>query len=171
MKNKKLCGLLAVSALSLATVGAGLLVNPEVKASADSDVRFEMTGAGVRLEDPTGLRFEALVGKDLAVKENVTFGVIIFPENIMEMFKVSKDIFENTNRENLPKLATLEENVDEQKRVLIASHFARLAEGNCHVDVSPYFSSVIVGFERIGDHLVNVGYSINNPTGSQKENV
>ena len=91
--------------------------------------------------------------------------------NIMEMFRVSKDIFENLNKESLPKLATLEESVDNQKKELIASHFARLAEGNCHVDVSPYFSSVIVGFERMGDHLVNVGYSINNPTGSQKDNV
>lgn len=53
---------------------------------------------------------------------------------------------------------------------LIASHFARLAEGNCSVDVSPYFSSVISGLERVADHLVNVGFSITNPTGSQKEN-
>ena len=91
--------------------------------------------------------------------------------NIIEMFHVSKDIFENLNKDKLPTLAKLEESVDEQKKELIASHFARLAEGNCHVDVSPYFSSVIVGFERMGDHLVNVGYSINNPTGSQKDNI
>ena len=97
MRNKKLFGLLAVGALSLATVGAGLLVNPEVKASADSDLRFEMTGAGVRLEEPTGLRFEALVGKDLAENENVTFGVIIFPENIMEMYGVSTEYSATTN--------------------------------------------------------------------------
>jgi Na+/phosphate symporter len=64
----------------------------------------------------------------------------------------------------------LEESVDAMKKELIASHFARLAEGNCSVDVSPYYSSVILGLERVADHLVNVGYSIVNPTGSQKEN-
>ena len=112
-----------------------------------------------------------MLERKIAFSDKACQEICEMSENIMEMFKVSKDIFENTNRENLPKLATLEENVDEQKRVLIASHFARLAEGNCHVDVSPYFSSVIVGFERIGDHLVNVGYSINNPTGSQKDSV
>ena len=69
----------------------------------------------------------------------------------------------------MPTLASLEESVDTQKKELIASHFARLAEGNCHVDVSPYFSSVVVGLERVADHLVNVGYSIVSPTGSQKE--
>ena len=89
-------------------------------------------------------------------------------DNIMKMFTISKDTFESLNRDKLPELATLEESVDVQKKELTASHFARLAEGNCHVDVSPYFSSVVVGLERMGDHLVNVGYSIVNPTGSQK---
>ena len=68
----------------------------------------------------------------------------------------------------MPDLTVLEQGVDDMKREYIASHFARLAEGNCSVDVSPYYSSVITGLERVADHLVNVGYSIMNPTGSQK---
>ena len=55
------------------------------------------------------------------------------------------------------------------KKKLISSHFARLAEGNCTVEVSPYYSSLISGLERVADHLVNVGYSIMNPIGSQRE--
>lgn len=87
--------------------------------------------------------------------------------NIIKMFSISKTVFDSLNRDILPDLASLEENVDIQKKDLIASHFARLTEGNCHVDVSSYFSSV-VELERVADHLVNVGYSIVNPTGSQK---
>lgn len=60
--------------------------------------------------------------------------------------------------------------VDEKKDELIASHFTRLAEGNCNVDVSPYYSSLVAGLERVADHLVNIGYSIINPIGSQKQN-
>jgi phosphate:Na+ symporter len=86
------------------------------------------------------------------------------------MFAISKDAFENLNREHLRELVELEEGVDGMKKQLIASHFARLAEGNCSVDVSPYFSSVVSGLERVADHLINVGYSITNPTGSEKEN-
>ena len=88
-------------------------------------------------------------------------------ESIMQMFAISKDAFEHLNKEGLPALTKLEEGVDVQKKELIASHFARLAEGNCNVDVSPYYSSVISGLERVADHLVNVGYSIVNPTGAQ----
>ena len=83
---------------------------------------------------------------------------------------ISKDAFENSHKERLASLTELEQNVDNMKRELIADHFNRLAEGNCSVEVSPYYSSVVVGLERVADHLVNVGYSIVNPTGSQKIN-
>ena len=90
---------------------------------------------------------------------------------VARMFDISKDAFENLNKECLAELTALEENTDEMKRFLTASHFARLAEGNCTVDHSPYFSSAIVGLERVADHLVNVGYSILDPTGSQKAKI
>lgn len=90
-------------------------------------------------------------------------------QTIMDMFAIAKDAFENLNREELPKLTALENQTDAMKKELTASHFSRLAEGNCSMDVSPYYSSTVVGLERVADHLINVGYSIVNPTGSQKE--
>ena len=66
-------------------------------------------------------------------------------------------------------MTKLEERVDDMKKELLDGHYARLADGNCSVIVSPYYSSVIGGLERVADHLVNVGYSIVNPVGSQKE--
>ncbi len=92
-------------------------------------------------------------------------------EKIFAMLDISKDAFENRNKERLPKLTELENQVDKMKKELIANHFARLAEGNCCIDVSPYYSSAVTGLERVADHLVNVGYSILNPIGSQKANV
>lgn len=90
-------------------------------------------------------------------------------DSVMEMFSISKVAFENRNSEGLPALTALENQVDGMKRELTAKHFSRLAEGNCQMELSPYYSSVVVGLERVADHLVNVGYSILNPTGSQKE--
>ena len=90
-------------------------------------------------------------------------------DKVMQMVVISKDAFDTLNKAGLSDLAALEEDIDKMKKTLIASHFARLAEGNCSMDVSPYYSSTIVGLERIADHLINVGYSIVNPIGSQKQ--
>lgn len=109
-----------------------------------------------------------MIGKKISFSENAKNEIKGMRESIMQMFDISKDAFENMNKERLPELTALEEGVDVRKQELIANHFERLAEGNCNVDVSPYYSSVVLGLERVADHLVNVGYSIKNPTGSQK---
>ncbi len=110
-----------------------------------------------------------MIGRKIEFSEKALGGIAAMRECIMRMFAMSKDAFENIHKESLSSLASLEETVDRMKKELIADHFARLAEGNCSVDVSPYYSSVIVGLERVADHLINVGYSIVNPIGSQKE--
>ena len=89
---------------------------------------------------------------------------------ILEMLSIAKDAFEHINKGHLAELTSLENRVDDMKKDLTASHFSRLAEGNCSMEVSPYYSSAILGLERVADHLVNVGYSIVNPVGSQKDN-
>lgn len=111
-----------------------------------------------------------MIEKKIAFSDKARGEIAEMRESIMQMFEIAKDAFENLNKDRLPELTGLEEGVDEMKKELIASHFARLADGNCHVDLSPYYSSVVSGLERVADHLVNVGYSIVNPTGSQKDN-
>jgi len=110
-----------------------------------------------------------MISKKIAFSEKALGGITSMRDSIMQMFSISKEAFENLDASRLPNLTVLEEGVDKMKKACIASHFARLAEGNCSVDVSPYYSSVITGLERVADHLVNVGYSILNPTGSQKD--
>ena len=109
-----------------------------------------------------------MIHKDISFSDKAMGGIDLLRQNIMVMFSISKEAFKNLNKNQLGELTGLEENVDEMKKELIANHFARLAEGNCSADVSPYYSSLILGLERVADHLVNVGYSIVNPTGSQK---
>ena len=107
--------------------------------------------------------------KKIAFSEQARGEIAGMRDDIMRMFAISKDAFTTKNRYELHTLAELEEGIDGMKKQLIASHFARLAEGNCSMDVSPYYSSLISGLERVADHLVNVGFSIENPIGSQRE--
>ena len=107
--------------------------------------------------------------KQIAFSDQANVEIDSMCESVMQMFEISKDAFDTLNKERLPVLTELEESVDVKKDELIASHYTRLADGNCKVEVSPYFSSLVLGLERVADHLVNVGYSIVSPTGSQTE--
>lgn len=106
--------------------------------------------------------------RNIAFSEYALEGIMVMRDRVIQMMTISKEVFEDLQKDKLPGLTQLEEQVDSDKKELIARHFTRLAEGNCSVEVGPYYSSVVLGLERTADHLVNVGYSIVNPTGSQK---
>lgn len=106
--------------------------------------------------------------KNIKFSKKAQEDIKIMGDKVMQMLIIAKDTFDNLNKAELSMLTVLEEEIDSMKKQLTASHFARLAEGDCSMDVSPYYSSAVVGLERVADHLVNVGYSIVNPIGSQK---
>ena len=112
---------------------------------------------------------EEMLGKEIAFSERAQGDIGKMCEKVLRMFEISKDAFDNGNKEILLELTALENEIDAMKKELTASHFARLAEGDCDMQVSPYYSSAVLGLERVADHLVNVGYSIVSPTGSQKD--
>jgi phosphate:Na+ symporter len=110
-----------------------------------------------------------MASKNLRFSEKGQNDIKAMSDKVMQMLVISKDAFDNLNKAELSMLDEFEEEIDTMKKELTASHFARLAEGNCSMDVSPYYSSTVAGLERVADHLINVGYSIVNPIGSQKE--
>lgn len=107
--------------------------------------------------------------KKISFSERAQGDIKKMSDKVLRMLSISKDAFDNLNKEGLSELAVLEDEIDGMKKELTASHFVRLAEGNCNMEVSPYYSSTVAGLERVADHLVNVGYSIVNPVGSQKQ--
>ena len=90
-------------------------------------------------------------------------------EKIFEMYDIAENAFDNLSTDHLAELTAKENEVDALKKKLNASHVSRLASGECSMGHSAYFFSAVAGLERVADHLVNVGYSILNPTGSQSE--
>ena len=112
---------------------------------------------------------EQMLEKKIEFSEKAVNDIRKMSKTVLDMLAISKDAFQNLNKNRLSELLTLENEIDDMKKSLTASHFSRLAEGNCSMEVSPYYSSAISGLERVADHLVNVGYSIVNPIGSEKE--
>ena len=107
--------------------------------------------------------------KDLSYSEQAMQEIHSMCDEVLCMFRVTRQTFENLDHTLLPELTAHENRVDDLKKALTAKHYSRLADGSCSVTHSPYYTSTVAGLERVADHLVNVGYSIVNPTGSQTE--
>ena len=88
-------------------------------------------------------------------------------DEVLKMFDVAVDVFNNLAIGRLNELGEKENVVDGLKKSLNHGHVQRLATGSCKTELSAYFFSTVSGLERVADHLINVGYSTINPTGSQ----
>ena len=141
-----------------AVVGAYFHVLNDVERIGDHAENFHEIGVGLKEKN--------LAFSDLAKEE-----IKQMREDVMQMLTLAKQAFVQLDTSCLPRLGELENKVDGLKKTLTANHFARLAEGKCHVELSPYYSSTVAGLERVADHLVNVGYSILNPIGSEEKEI
>ena len=110
-----------------------------------------------------------LQDKSIAFSEGAQAELAEMEKKVLKMFDIALSAISKGDAAHLDELTVLENEVDSLKRELSSKHYARLAEGKCKIDLSPYFTSTVAGLERVADHLVNVGYSILNPTGSQSE--
>ena len=84
---------------------------------------------------------------------------------IDKMFDLAYAIFDNQTRVNLKKLHDLEDQTDALKNKLSNAHYERIQNNKCKMENSPFYTSLVSELERVADHLVNIGYSIVNPTG------
>jgi len=106
-------------------------------------------------------------------KENVTFSdaanaeLLQMYNKVMNMYDLSLHAFEHRDYVVLSRISAIENEVDEMKDDLSVKHIERLNSGDCAVERGTYFFALISALERIADHLINVAYSIKNPTGSQ----
>ena len=112
---------------------------------------------------------QEMLGKKLAFSDTALTDIKQMYNVVIDMIAIAKDAFDTENPDRLPSLTQLENRTDEMKRDYSAKHFSRLSEGHCSLEVSPYYTSTITGLERVADHIVNVGYSICNPVGDDKE--
>ena len=114
---------------------------------------------------------EEMVEKDLKFSQDANNEIAEMSQKVMRMFDLTVDIFDTEKAEmsisKLAELSALESETDKLKKENLTRHYTRLSSNMCDATHSPYYVSIITRLERVGDHLVNVGYSVVNPTGSQ----
>lgn len=137
-------------------IGSYFHVLNDLERIGDHAVNFYEIGVGMRDKN---LRFSTLAEDEILTMRRM----------VIKMFDIAKEAFINNDATDLPVITNLEEEVDNMKKELLSRHFDRLKGGNCTVELSPYYTSMITRLERVADHIVNVGYSIVNPTGTESE--
>ncbi len=136
-------------------IGSYFHVLNDIERIGDHAENFHEIGLEMKEKD---LKFSSIAIGEISKMRN----------SVKEMFEIAEKAFKSLDTSALPTLSKLENEVDGQKRTFKANHFNRLTTNGCKAELSPYFSSTIVGLERVADHLINLGYSIVNPVGSQK---
>lgn len=112
---------------------------------------------------------EEMHKKGISFSEKAKADIKTMYDKALEMLVISVAAFGSLNKDLLPALTEHEDQMDDMKKSLSDQHFTRLAEGLCSLEVSPYYFSTVAGLERVADHIVNVGFSIQSPVGNMED--
>jgi phosphate:Na+ symporter len=116
------------------------------------------------LDDSIKMKNQEIAFSDAAKKE-----LTQMYENLLKMFDIALKRFNNERDANssLVTLSELESLTDQYKEEFSINHFERLAQNSCTMELGAFYTSIIANLERIGDHIVNIGFSVKNPTGDE----
>lgn len=81
-------------------------------------------------------------------------------EKVNKILDESLDMFVTGNTENMNEIRDLEDSIDVMERELIDKHIHRLKDGKCSAQAGIYYSDVLSGLERVGDHAINIAFSL-----------
>lgn len=88
-------------------------------------------------------------------------------KQVDDLFGMGLEIIQTRDKKNLRKVSILEDEIDTLKKVYGDHHVDRLHKKICSVEGGTYFYDVITELERIADHITNIAFSIDSPTGTQ----
>ena len=77
------------------------------------------------------------------------------------LFELTMKSFAERDRSVLTEADQVEESIDESQRLLEDRHIERVKAGQCSANIGSVYLQTLSDYERIGDHLTNVAFSIN----------
>lgn len=80
-------------------------------------------------------------------------------ESIKELYGLTRGFMLSGNKELLPEVDSVEDEVDSRKKALIDGHIQRLNDGTCRPESSSVFINLVSNLERLGDHITYIAHS------------
>lgn len=79
---------------------------------------------------------------------------------VNKLMRDSLDMFVTGDMTNMEEVRALEDETDSLELSLQDKHVQRLSEGKCSVRAGIFFSDIVSGIERVGDHAINIAFSL-----------
>ncbi|MCR5215629.1 MAG: Na/Pi cotransporter family protein [Lachnospiraceae bacterium] len=127
--------------------------------SAYFHVVNDIERVGDHAEDVAELAVQ-MVGNHVEFSQQSLGELAEMMEMVNKMLKESIDMFVTGNTENMQEISDLEDGIDEMERTLLDMHIQRLNQGICSAQAGVYFSDILSGLERVGDHAINIAFSL-----------
>ncbi len=81
-------------------------------------------------------------------------------QKIKSLYVLSLATYLYRDHARLPEVDKLEDEIDTQKRAIVAKHIRRLNEGKCQPENSGVFINLVGNLERAADHITFIAHSI-----------
>ena len=101
------------------------------------------------------LKERNLTFSDVAIKELEILGDLVAQQVIRAI-----NVYENSDQSVLPKVKSVENEVDKLSKDFIESHIARFKLGSCDPQSGVLFTDMIIDLERSADHAKNIAFAI-----------
>lgn len=79
---------------------------------------------------------------------------------VRKIVNYSVEMFSKNDRHHLQEILILEDQIDQEERILQQKHVERLTQNECTPEAGMIFSDIISGLERVADHATNIAFSI-----------
>lgn len=98
--------------------------------------------------------------KDVHLSETAKSDLKGMMEVVNKLMKESLDMFVTGDMTNIEEIRDLENETDDLEIKLQDKHVQRVSDGECSVRAGVFFSDIVSGIERVGDHAVNIAFSL-----------
>ncbi|MCR5800261.1 MAG: Na/Pi cotransporter family protein [Lachnospiraceae bacterium] len=110
--------------------------------------------------------------KNISISKEAQIELGKMLDMVNDCYRFSVEMFAHGKDEHMQKIIELEDKIDLMERELQKSHVRRLTNNQCTPEAGMIFSDIVSGLERIGDHAVNIAFSISeNEKESTREKV